>query len=85
MRTKIIERIKKQQLRNYSFHYLTRNIVRGLNHSIKRLYENDAEGNRITIHLDRITIESKLLDYNEKYYKKVISTNAYKDKIHDKL
>ena len=43
------------------------------------------EGNRITTHLDRTIIESKLLDYNEKHYKKVISTNAYKDKIHDKL
>ena len=36
-------------------------------------------------YLDRKTIERKLMKFNENHYKKVMSTEAYKDKIYPKL
>ena len=62
-----------------------RNIGRGPNISLKRLYEKDEEGSIISTYLDRSMIESKLMEYNRNYYHKVMQINAFKDKIHNKL
>ena len=35
--------------------------------------------------LDRTTIERKIIDRNHQYYKKVMNTNAYNDKIYNML
>ena len=56
-----------------------------MNQLLKWLYIKEENGNIIDTFLDRETIESKLLDFNQKHYKKVMSINEYKDKIHNKL
>ena len=37
------------------------------------------------IHLDRKSIENKLLEHNRNYFRKVLQINAFKDKIYPKL
>ena len=75
---------KKEKKWNYQFQYLTYNVGKGFKLLIC-LYEKDSDRNIINIDLNRKSIEIKLLEHNRNHYRKVLSTNAFKDKIYSKL
>jgi len=58
---------------------------RGVNELLKRLYEEDNDGNIIKIYTKREDIEEQLIKYNKKHYNKVFNTAIYQDKIYEKL
>jgi len=55
------------------------------NTSLNRLYKKDNGSKIIKTHFDRNTIESKLIENNKKYYKKVMNMKVYIDKLYDQL
>ena len=85
IRKNIINRIKKEQQWNYSFHYLTKFVGKDMKGSLKRLHEVDKEGNIIETYLNREMIEKKLIQFNTKHFKQAQNTNAFNDKIYNKL
>ena len=52
IRKKTLQRIKKERYRLHAFHFLTKHMKRGVNGSLKRLYEKDQEGNVFKTHLN---------------------------------
>jgi len=69
----------------HSFHYLSRHVGKGEREGIKRIHEVDDNNRIISIHVDRESIENKLIEYNEAHFTKAYETIAYRDKIYDKL
>ena len=45
IRKKILQRIKKERYRLHAFHFLTKHVKKGITGSLKRLHEEDNEGN----------------------------------------
>ena len=52
---------------------------------MKWLHKKDDNRNIVKTYLDRVRIESKIMKFNERYYKKVHEMNAFKEKIYEKL
>ena len=56
-----------------------------LNILLKSIKVKDEDGKVIDIKYKRLEIEQVLIQQNIKYYKKVLNTPVYKDRIYDKL
>jgi len=79
------EKVLRKKIIIRVFKYLTRNVGKGENSSIKWLHEKDNKRRIINTFLDLQTIENKLINFNQRHYKKVMEILAYKDKLHDRL
>jgi len=71
--------------RMHSFHYISRHVGKGEREGIKRLHEVDEDNTIISTHVDRESIENKLIEHNEMHFTKAHNTIAYRDKIYKKL
>ena len=64
LRKKLIARIKKDKQRLHSFKYLTRNVGKRRNDSLKKLHITNDNGEIVETVLDRNSIKEKIMNYN---------------------
>ena len=82
---KILSGIKKNMNKMHSFHYLSRHVGKDEREGIKRIHEVDDNNRIISTHVDRESIENKLIEYNEAHFTKAHNIIVYRNKIYDKL
>ena len=56
----------KRKKRNHDFHHMTKDAGRGVNRSLKKLHEKDAEEKIMNTHTKRKTIEEEIINHNKK-------------------
>lgn len=84
-RKQIAKRTSRSEHRRFNFKYMTKYVGKGGKQSLKRVHKVNSSNRVIEIIQDRNRIEEEVSKYNENHFKKVLTSKAHNDKVHEKL
>ena len=85
IRKKIANRMRKAEQRLWSMKFLTNKVGKGPKQALKQLHIINNEGEKVKTLHNRNLIEEALIKQNLEYYRKVLKTQVFRDKIYQKL